>query len=46
MEDITAVVSMQPLPLLENEEGERWFAVEKSGIEDIEPWKEPVIDEE
>ncbi|KAF9496980.1 hypothetical protein BDN71DRAFT_1388425 [Pleurotus eryngii] len=46
LEDITAVVSMQPLPLLENEEGEHWFAVEKSGIEDIEPWKEPVVDEE
>jgi hypothetical protein len=35
-ESIISVVSMQPLPSLEGEEENRWFVVEKSGLDDTD----------
>lgn len=41
---LVAVVSMQPLEKVENGEADRWFPVEKSGLEDVEltGYAEPV----
>ncbi len=34
--DILSVISMQPLPLIGDEQESRWFVVEKSGLDDTE----------
>ena len=34
--DILSVISMQPLPLIGDEQENRWFVVEKSGLDDTE----------
>jgi hypothetical protein len=36
VDSIISVVSMQPLPKSTNDEEDRWFVVEKSGMDDTE----------